>query len=114
MAQSNSPFILTKMIAINLWTILALVSPIASAGVLGGGVHYSKVGNRPQCTVLANGGTTDDVPNILKAFNKCGHGGDIVFPEGQNYSIASKLNPIVNDVDINWGGIWTVSKTLYE
>ena len=102
------------MIAIKLWRALALTSSIASAAAVGGGVHYSKVGNRPQCTVLANGGTTDDVPNILKAFSKCGHGGEIIFPNGQNYYIASKLNPIVNDVDINWGGIWTVSNTLYE
>ena len=93
------------MIPTNLWTALSLVLPLASAG---GGVHYTKHGNRPQCTVLANGGTTNDVPNILKAFGKCGNGGDIVFPEGQNYYIASKLNPVVNDVDINWGGIWTV------
>jgi len=98
------------MIATNLWIVLALVSPIASAAALGG-VHYSKVGNRPQCTVLANGGTTDDVPNILRAFDKCGRGGDIVFPKDQNYYVASKLNPVVQDVDISWRGIWTVSNT---
>jgi len=102
------------MIAINLWKALTLIPSLASAAAFGGGgVHYSKVGNRPQCTVLANGGTTNDVPNILKAFDKCGHGGDIIFPQGQNYYIASKLNPVVDDVNINWGGIWTVSDALH-
>ncbi|KAG9729510.1 glycoside hydrolase family 28 protein, partial [Aureobasidium melanogenum] len=97
------------MISANLLTVLSLVLPLVSAG---GGVHYSQHGDRPQCTVLANGGTTNDVPNILKAFSKCGNGGDIIFPEGQNYYIASKLNPIVNDVNINWGGIWTFSPDI--
>jgi len=104
------------MIAIKFWRALALIPSLTSAAALGGGggVHYSKVDNRPQCTVLANGGTTNDVPNILKAFDKCGHGGDIIFPQGQNYYIASKLNPVVDDVNINWGGIWTVSDILHE
>jgi galacturan 1,4-alpha-galacturonidase len=109
MVQLIPPLVSSNMIAINLWTTLAFIPSLASAG----GVHYSKLGDRPQCTVLANGGTTNDVPNILKAFSKCGNGGNIVFPEGQNYYIASKLNPIVNDVDINWGGIWTVSNTVW-
>lgn len=94
------------MISANLLTVLSLVLQLVSAG---GGVHYSQHGDRPQCTVLASGGMTNDVHNILEAFSKCGNGGDIIFPEGQNYYIASKLNPIVNDVNINWGGIWTVS-----
>ncbi|KAH0001941.1 pectin lyase-like protein, partial [Aureobasidium melanogenum] len=97
------------MISANLLTVLSLVLPLVSAG---GGVHYSQHGDRPQCTVLASGGTTNDVPNILGAFSKCGNGGDIIFPEGQNYYIASKLNPIVNDVNINWGGIWTFSPDI--
>jgi galacturan 1,4-alpha-galacturonidase len=107
--QSVLPLISINMIAINLLTALALISSLASAG----GVDYSKLGNRPQCTVLANGGTTDDVPNILKAFSRCGNGGDIIFLKGQNYYIASKLNPTVNDVNINWAGIWTVSYLLW-
>lgn len=102
------------MVAMNIWRALTLTSSLASAAALSGGVPYTKVGNRPQCTVLANGGTTNDVPNIIKAFNKCGHGGDITFPQGQSYYIASKLNPTVNDVNINWGGVWTVSNALHE
>ncbi|KAI5243005.1 pectin lyase-like protein [Aureobasidium subglaciale] len=97
------------MLSIKFWSLATLITPLVSAG---GGVHYSKHGNRPQCTVLANGGTTNDVPNILKAFSKCGNGGDITFPEGQNYYIASKLNPMVNDVNINWQGIWTFSPDI--
>ncbi|KAG9832290.1 pectin lyase-like protein, partial [Aureobasidium melanogenum] len=97
------------MVSKNLWTVLTFIIPLASAG---GGVRYSQHGNRPQCTVLANGGTTNDVPNILEAFSKCGNGGDIVFPEGQIYYIASKLNPVVNDININWGGIWTFSPDI--
>jgi galacturan 1,4-alpha-galacturonidase len=109
MVQSVLLLISINMVAINFLTALAFIPSLASAG----GVHYSKLGNRPQCTVLANGGTTNDVPNILKAFGRCGNGGDIIFPKGQNYYIASKLNPIVNDVDINWGGIWTVGYLLW-
>lgn len=61
------------------------------------------------CTVKANGHQKDDVPNILKAFHECGHGGTIVFPKDQSYWIASRLNPVVNDVVIEWHGKWTVS-----
>lgn len=92
------------MVSTKLAALLSLVAPLVSAG----GVHYSKQGIRPQCKVIANGGNRSDVPNILKAFDKCGNGGNIIFPEDQNYYIASKLNPVVNDVDIDWRGIWTV------
>lgn len=61
------------------------------------------------CTVKANGHQKDDVPNIMKAFKRCGSGGTIIFPEDQSYWIASKLNPILNDVVIHWRGQWTVS-----
>jgi hypothetical protein len=65
--------------------------------------------NSNVCTVKANGHQRDDVPNILKAFHECGNGGTIVFPEDQSYWIASCLNPVVNDVVIEWHGKWTVS-----
>lgn len=61
------------------------------------------------CIVKANGHQRDDVPNILKAFHECGNGGTIVFPEDQSYWIATRLNPVVNDVVIEWHGKWTVS-----
>src|SRR5690242_17637972 len=67
---------------------------------------------RLQCTVRASGNHTDDVPRILEAFDVCGNGGDIVFPEGEDYYIATRLNPIVNDVRIHWHGQWTFSPDL--
>jgi galacturan 1,4-alpha-galacturonidase len=62
------------------------------------------------CTVKAQGHQKDDVPNILEAFRKCGNGGRIVFPEDQSYWIGTRLNPVVNDVSIEWRGKWTVSE----
>ncbi|ORX95694.1 polygalacturonase [Clohesyomyces aquaticus] len=67
---------------------------------------------RNTCTVEANGSQQDDVPNILNAFEQCGQGGTIVFPEGQSYWIAQQLNPVVNDVEIEWRGQWTFSDNL--
>ncbi|OJD40684.1 extracellular exo [Diplodia corticola] len=67
---------------------------------------------RPQCTVHATGNQTDDVPAILSAFASCGNGGDIVFPEGEDYYIATRLNPVVSDVHIHWRGQWTFSPDL--
>ena len=61
------------------------------------------------CTVYALGNKQDDTTQILDAFKRCNNGGTVVFPEGQNYWIASKLNPALNDVSIEWRGIWTVS-----
>lgn len=60
------------------------------------------------CTVKANGDKKDDVPNILEAFQKCGNGGKIVFPESESYWIATKLNPVLENVEIEWRGEWTV------
>ena len=60
------------------------------------------------CTVTANGNRTDDVPNILQAFSQCNNGGTVVFPEDQSYWIATKLNPVLQDVTIEWSGQWTV------
>lgn len=73
-------------------------------------LHYGK----KTCTVKAIGNRTDDVPNILAAFSECGKGGTIVFPENQKYWIAQRLNPIVDDVDIDWRGQWIVSPTLTD
>ena len=90
-----------------------LVFPLVASLVRAGGVNITSSAGRKQCTVIANGGNKSDVPDILHAFDECGHGGNIVFPEGQNYWIDTKLNPVVNDVRIDWRGIWTVcSKTL--
>jgi galacturan 1,4-alpha-galacturonidase len=77
-------------------------------------VVYADVKQSPSvCTVKANGHQKDDVPNILEAFHRCGNGGRIVFPEDETYWIGTRLNPIVNDVSIEWRGKWTVS-TLHS
>ena len=49
------------------------------------------------------------MPTIMKAFKTCGHGGNVVFPKDQTYHINSKLNPVFNDVTIDWKGEWLVS-----
>jgi galacturan 1,4-alpha-galacturonidase len=64
--------------------------------------------NGKTCTVYAYGNQKDDTPQILNAFNDCNNGGTVVFPENQNYWIATKLNPVIYDVSIEWRGIWTV------
>jgi hypothetical protein len=64
------------------------------------------------CTVYALGNKQDDTPQILNAFKQCNNGGTVIFPEGQNYWIASKLNPVLYDVSIEWKGSWTVSGHL--
>lgn len=51
----------------------------------------------------------DDVPQILQAFTDCNNGGTVVFPEGARYNIASRLNPVVKDVTVDWHGVWEVS-----
>lgn len=61
------------------------------------------------CVVKANGHRRDDVPNILRAFRECDNGGTVVFPEDQSYWIATRLNPVINNVAIEWRGKWTVS-----
>lgn len=86
------------------WAILSLLISLVSAG----GVSYTTVSGRKQCTVTANGGNQSDVANLLHAFSECGHAGNIIFPENQNYWIDHKLNPVLNDVYIDWKGIWTV------
>ncbi|KAL1892201.1 hypothetical protein Sste5346_007157 [Sporothrix stenoceras] len=51
-------------------------------------------------------GAVDDVPQILQAFVDCNNGGTVVFPEGARYLIASRLNPVVKDVTVDWHGVW--------
>lgn len=70
--------------------------------------------NGRRCTVKALGHSRDDTPQILEAFKECNDGGTVVFPEGQNYTIATKLNPIIYDVTVEWKGIWTVYTFSYR
>ncbi|KAL4940492.1 hypothetical protein BDV06DRAFT_213464 [Aspergillus oleicola] len=60
------------------------------------------------CTVHPLGSNNDDVPNILSAFRACNHGGRVIFPENETYWIASRLNPRLSDVEIEWRGTWLV------
>lgn len=80
------------------------LSSAAYAGLLPG---LPALGPRV-CTVRARGHQEDDVPNILKAFHDCNAGGTVVFPEDESYWIATRLNPVINDVVIQWRGKWTV------
>ncbi|KAL4962427.1 pectin lyase fold/virulence factor [Aspergillus stella-maris] len=64
------------------------------------------------CTVHPIGSKQDDVPNILSAFTSCNHGGKVIFPESSTYWIASRLNPRIYDVDIEWRGTWLFSDDL--
>jgi hypothetical protein len=86
---------------------LTICSTALAAAASKGGVSQKGT----VCTVTALGGKRDDVPNILEAFSRCGKDGTIVFPEDQNYWIATRLNPIVSNVVIDWRGVWTVSKS---
>jgi galacturan 1,4-alpha-galacturonidase len=73
-------------------------------------ISVAEQNGRTTCTVFpGRDNATDDVPTILKAFDQCGHGGNIVFPQNETYHINSRLNPQVNDVNIDWQGKWVVS-----
>lgn len=64
------------------------------------------------CTLLPLGGTQDDVPQILEAFDECNNGGTVVFPENATFYIATRLNPVLYDVTIDWKGTWLFSDDL--
>jgi galacturan 1,4-alpha-galacturonidase len=91
-------------------TALASLATALPAGPSGPPAPPSN--NGKVCTVTALGNQTDDVPQILQAFEDCNNGGTVSFPENQNYWIAQKLNPIIRDVTIDWRGIWTLSDDL--
>ncbi|UCK57528.1 hypothetical protein AFCA_000447 [Aspergillus flavus] len=94
------------------WLSTPLVAVSLSLG-LSAISHASQIDRKGNiCTVKANGNQTDDVPRLLEAFRKCGNGGTIVFREDQSYWIASRLNPILSDVTIEWRGKWTFSDDL--
>ncbi|KAL2846321.1 pectin lyase fold/virulence factor [Aspergillus pseudodeflectus] len=87
--------------------VLALTGSTAAAAV-----DVSPRATRKTCVVKPRGGQKNDVPNILRAFQKCNNGGRIVFPEGETYWIAERLNPHVREVTIEWKGTWLFSDTL--
>jgi galacturan 1,4-alpha-galacturonidase len=92
------------------YSIVLLLCLSVISGVIGQHMSIANYNGRTACTVFPGGdNTTDDVPTILKAFDQCGHGGNIVFPRNETYHINSRLNPRVNDVTIDWQGQWVVS-----
>ncbi|RAH73559.1 putative extracellular exo-polygalacturonase [Aspergillus aculeatinus CBS 121060] len=86
------------------------LSLLLGLSALGCASNVQKKGN--VCTVKANGHQKDDVPNLLEAFKECGNGGTIIFPEDQSYWIGQRLNPVLNNVAIEWRGKWTFSDDL--
>lgn len=64
------------------------------------------------CTLNPLGGNQDDVPQILEAFDECNNGGTVVFPENSTFYIATRLNPVIYDVTIEWKGEWLFSDNL--
>ncbi|KAF2395681.1 putative extracellular exo-polygalacturonase [Trichodelitschia bisporula] len=93
---------------------LAIATSIAlgATASLAGGVNVVRSEDGNRCTVTAEGPKKDDVPNILKAFAECGNGGTVVFPAEQSYWIATRLNPRVHNIKIEWKGQWTLSDDL--
>ena len=91
-------------------TFLAASFTLASANSWGpwGSPPTGPSNNGKTCTVRAHGNKKDDTPQILDAFKDCNNGGTVVFPEDQNYWIATKLNPVISDVTVEWKGVWTV------
>ncbi|KAI0407983.1 putative galacturan 1,4-alpha-galacturonidase C [Xylaria palmicola] len=77
-----------------------------------GGVSVDYVHGRPHCTVTSNGNNTNDVPILQEAFHTCGKHGRITFPEDQDFWVAEKFNPVVEDVHIQWNGKWTFSDNI--
>ena len=71
------------------FSLFLLAYPLALAS----GVSYSTTQGRQTCTVTPLGDGQDDTPNILQAFSQCGNDALVVFPEGQNYTIGTRLNP---------------------
>ncbi|KAH8889866.1 polygalacturonase [Thozetella sp. PMI_491] len=92
--------------------LLGLGTALASAGSLPGLTPRSPFSSGKICTVTPKGCRRDDVPQILKAFEDCNHGGTVVFPEGRKFYIASRLNPVLYDVTIEWRGLWQFSDNL--
>ncbi|KAI0808577.1 putative galacturan 1,4-alpha-galacturonidase C [Xylaria sp. FL0064] len=94
--------------SLNFLTVVATLLGRTRAG----GVLVEYVQDRPHCTVTGNGNNTNDVPILKQAFNLCGSHGTITFPEDQNFWIAEKFNPVVDDVQIQWNGKFTFSDNI--
>lgn len=93
---------------------IVLLRLCLSSGVLAAGAFApmvpprSPAGSGKTCTLVPNGDNQDDVPQILEAFESCNNGGTVVFPENSTFYVATKLNPVIYDVTIDWRGTWLV------
>ena len=88
---------------------LVFASLALVAVVSGQSIEKTTVDGRPTCTVYpGSSNATDDVPTIVEAFEECGTKGNIIFPSNNTYHINSRLNPVLNDVTIDWQGEWLV------
>ncbi|KAK6835868.1 hypothetical protein RU639_002288 [Aspergillus parasiticus] len=95
------------------WTFaLTFSTSLAPFAQAADDVKVTTVNGRRQCVVTARGNKQDDVPNIKKAFETCNKSATVVFPEGQTYWIGQKLNPVLEDVDIDWRGEWLYSDDM--
>ncbi|KAL3449225.1 pectin lyase fold/virulence factor [Aspergillus insuetus] len=90
----------------------ALPFVLALAGSTTATLDISSNHGHKTCVVKPRGDQKNDVPNILRAFRKCNNGGRIIFPEGETYWIAERLNPHVRDITIEWKGTWLFSDNL--
>ncbi|KAF1990897.1 glycoside hydrolase family 28 protein [Aulographum hederae CBS 113979] len=72
----------------------------------------SSLDARPRCRVRPLGDEKDDSPYILSAFKQCNKGGTVVFPENETYWIDTFMNPVLEDVRIEWRGQWLFSDKL--
>lgn len=95
-----------------------LLSLFGLSSLVSGLAHMPKIPPRDPassgktCTLTPLGSTQDDVPQILEAFEECNNGGTVVFPENATFYIATKLNPVIYDVTIDWKGTWLFSDDL--
>jgi galacturan 1,4-alpha-galacturonidase len=91
------------------FSALSLLSLEITSQAFAQHVLFSDLNGRPTCTVHSGkSNATDDVPAITEAFERCGHGGNIIFPANETFHINSRLNPVVDDVNIDWRGGWLV------
>ena len=92
-----------------LLSLLGLSSGTLAAGTFGStSIPRSPVTSGKTCTLSPIGNNEDDVPQIVEAFEACNNGGTVVFPENSTFYIATKLNPVIYDVTIDWKGTWLV------
>lgn len=95
--------------SIVLLRLLGLSSGVLAAGAFAPTVPpRSPAASGKTCTLIPNGNNQDDVPQILEAFESCNNGGTVVFPENSTFFIATRLNPVIHDVTIDWRGTWLV------